>query len=445
MTLKARAEIVCVGTELLSGKLNTHTAHLCRLLRGAGLEARRETTVVDSVEEIRDAVAAAAVRSVVVLVCGGLGPTFDDITREGVAAAVGRPLVFRPRLAERIRRLYLRYRLRIPPNNKRQAWVLRGARVLDNRNGSAPGQFLDLPADWRPGPGTKTSSGARPARRRRSVVLLPGPFEELGPIFEGDVLPVLRGRHGTGRATRQRVFRFCGIAEAAADRRLAPLLKAAGPGIEPVILARPGLVELQVSSTARTIREAEGRLDRLGRRIARRMGGHLYGRDRDTLESVLGARLRELGWTLATAESCTGGLVAQRVTSVPGSSGYYRGSVVAYRDDLKAGLLGVREGTIRRFGAVSGQCAREMALGVCARCGAGVGIAITGIAGPGGRTPKKPVGLTFIGISTPDRTLVRRFLFPGTRAQVRERAATTALHALLAILPVSRRTIEKRK
>jgi len=394
-----RAEILCVGTELLRGKPNTHVPYLSKRLSDAGFDVARSQTVADSEAEIRDAVAAASARSAVVVACGGLGPTFDDLTREGTAAALGRRLSYRPALYRAILRKYRRLGVRISSNNKRQAWVLEGARVLLNREGSAPGQLLVLPGG-------------------RTLVLLPGPFSEMSPMFEEQVLPRLR----RGPQVRRRVWRFCGIAESAADRRLGPLVRRPGPGVEFTILASPGAVELHCA--ART----DAMLDRIERRVRRTLGPFLYGRGGDTLESKLGKALRRRGWTLAVAESCTGGLFSERITSVPGSSDYFLGGALAYADSTKRAFSDVSAGTLARHGAVSPACAREMARGVRARLGSDLGVSITGIAGPSGGSRAKPVGLVFLGLSTRQGTFSRRFLFRGDRAQVRSRAASAALH-----------------
>jgi nicotinamide-nucleotide amidase len=226
------------------------------------------------------------------------------------------------------------------------------------------------------------------------------------------------------------VLRFCGIGESAVDHRLKALLRNPAPGLEYTLLAYPGLVDLRISVRESSTRKAHDRLQKIKRLIGARMETYLYGFDEDSLESVLGRRLRRLGWRLATAESCTGGLLSQSLTSVPGSSDYFLGGLVAYDNALKKQGLGVRESTLIKVGAVSETCAQEMAEGARTRYGAHVGVSITGIAGPGGGSPSKPVGLTYIGIALPQRTLVKRFLFAGDRTQVRQKAAVTALYLL---------------
>ncbi|MBI5244460.1 MAG: competence/damage-inducible protein A [Elusimicrobia bacterium] len=411
MAAKPRAEIVCVGTELLAGKVNTHGAYLARRLKEAGFDVPRETTVADSPREICEAVSSSAARADAVVVCGGLGPTFDDVTREGAAAACGRALRYRPSIYACIRRKYGSCGMRVPKENRRQAWILSGARVLANERGSAPGQLL--------------------ARRGRVIALLPGPFLELEPMFEGQVLPELRKRFARRLFQRSTVFRFCGIAEAAADQRLRPLLAKPPAWAEYTILAGPGQVELRASVTAPSARLAEARLKGIRGKVERLLKTHLCGIGEGSIESAVGERLTALGWKLAVAESCTGGLLSAKITSVPGSSGWFLGGAVAYGNAVKVSELGVRPGTLAEAGAVSAACAREMAEGIRRRLSADAALSITGSAGPGGGARSKPVGLVYIGLALPGFISARRYRFPGEREQVRKRAVVAALWRLL--------------
>ncbi|MDE2291433.1 MAG: CinA family nicotinamide mononucleotide deamidase-related protein, partial [Elusimicrobia bacterium] len=407
------AEAVCVGSELLSGRVDTHTSHLASRLPSASLRLARSTAVPDDLPAVRDAVFAAAARADAVLVFGGLGPTFDDITREAVAAAFGRKLVYRPALYAAILRRYARYRLRVPSNNRRQAFLIEGARALDNPNGSAPGQALESP--W----GTP-------------VFLLPGPPAEMYPMLARRVLPELTRRFGAGLASARRVFRFYGVAEAACDQRLRPVM-ARHPDVSFTILADLGLVELHAAARARSARDAVAALDRLERGVAAAMGDAYYSREGESLPDAVGNLLKNKGWRLAVAESCTGGLIAGQLTTVPGSSDWFLGGAVAYSNALKTSLLGVETDLLARHGAVSEETARAMALGACSRLGAEAGLAVTGVAGPGGGTKAKPVGLVYLAAAVPGRVEVVRRLFPGNREQVRRRTVAHALGLLRAL------------
>jgi nicotinamide-nucleotide amidase len=410
--VRAHAEILCVGSELLAGKVNTHVAHIAPRLRDVGLQVLRTATLDDDKRVIRDAVTAALQRSQVVILSGGLGPTFDDLTREGVAAAVDAELRYQPALFRGIQRKYQRFGLKTPPSNKRQAWVIDGARVLENPNGSAPGQYLQL------------------KNPTRHIFLLPGPFSELEPMFRTQVLPRLQRRFGAQLKTARRVFRIFGLAEAAVNDRLKPLLKKHSD-CDFTILAQLGRVSLHVAAHRKSATAAVAQLNRLQKLIARSMGRHFIGIDEDSLETLIGKALVKRKWTLGTAESCTGGLVAQRLTAVPGSSKYFHGAIVSYANSVKEKQLGIAPQTLKKHGAVSAQTAQEMAAGARRALDVDCAIALTGVAGPSGGSAKKPRGLVHIALALPHRTFKKSFIFHGNRQQVRERATHTALYLLL--------------
>lgn len=409
----ARVEILCVGSELLGGKVNTHMEFFAPFLQGLGLSIGRETSVGDSVAEIRGAVEGAHARADVVLITGGLGPTFDDLTREGVAEALGLRLTYRPEIFEGIRRRFLRYGRRVPKENQRQAFVIEGAAVLPNPFGSAPGQRI--------------------TREGKAVILLPGPASEMIPMMRELVAPFLRRAYSGGRAASKTILRLCGVPESSADERLQPLVESAGRrGVEFTILSEPGLVDLHITAVAGSKREADRRVASAAAAARRLVGKWQFGADSDTLESVVGRKLVARGWTLALAESCTGGLVSRRITRVPGSSRYYLGGVVCYADSAKTRELAVPPEVLRRFGAVSEQCARAMAEGARSRWGADCAASVTGIAGPEGGTKAKPVGLTYFACArsgAPTRVMSARL--PGDRESVQRRAAIAALTLLL--------------
>ncbi|MBI3296896.1 MAG: CinA family nicotinamide mononucleotide deamidase-related protein [Elusimicrobia bacterium] len=409
-----KVEVVCVGSELLSGRVDTHTAFLARRLAEASLRLDRGTTVPDALDAVRDAVAAAAARAEVVLVCGGLGPTFDDLTREAVAAAFGRALAYHAPIYAGILRRYGRYGLRVPSNNKRQAFLLGGARALDNPHGSAPGQRLEAPGG-------------------RLVYLLPGPPSELYPMFEASVLPELKRRFGRGLQAAARVFRFYGLAEAACDQRLAPVLKAF-PQVDFTILADLGLVELHAAARAPRLAAAEALLAKVERRVAAAMGEAYFSREGDSLPEAVGNALMKRGWRLATAESCSGGLLSGALTGIPGSSRWFVGGATTYSNALKTSLLGVSTSLLRKHGAVSEEVVRAMVQGTADRFSTEVSLAVTGIAGPEGGTKTKPVGLVYMAAKAPGRLEVSRKIFPGTREQVRRRAVAHSLSLGLSVL-----------
>ncbi|MBI5239706.1 MAG: CinA family nicotinamide mononucleotide deamidase-related protein [Elusimicrobia bacterium] len=406
-------ELICVGAELLDGHGDdSHRGALALRLRAAGLRLARETIVPDDPEALEGAVRAALGRCDDLLVCGGLGPTFDDITREGVARALGRDLVFSPRLYAGIRRKFARLKVRPPRENRRQAFLVRGAEPLANRAGSAPGQLIVL---------------KRPGDAPQTVALLPGPPREMAPMFDAEVMPRLKRAHGVPGAAVLSLH-LCGLPESAADEKLRPLTRRAGPGLDFTILSGAGQVDFHAFASGPG---ARGRIARCRRQALRLVGGHVFGEGPATLESTVGALLLRRRLTLAVAESCTAGLLGGRLTSAPGSSAYFLGGVLAYHDSVKRGLLGVRPETLSREGAVSAGSAREMAEGVRRLVGADLALAVTGIAGPSGGGPGKPVGLVFAALAGPGRAvLVRRWLLSGDREAVRQRAAAAALRLL---------------
>jgi nicotinamide-nucleotide amidase len=377
-------------------------------LRAAGFDVVGEESVPDDAGAIAAALRRGAARADAVLVSGGLGPTFDDLTREAASAAFGRSLIYRPALWRVIQRRYARYHKVVPEENKRQALALKGAEVLPNPNGSAPGQLLRV-------------------RGGRSVALLPGPATEFYPMFERLVLPRLVRAHARGLKPAAFSIRLSGVPESAADERLAPV-RARWPRARFTILASQGEVSFHASQPERTAAAARRVRAGLARDIRAAVGEFAHAEGDETLEAALGRRLRARKMTLAVAESCTGGLIGSRLTAVAGSSDYFLGGTIAYANAVKVRALGVPRALLARRGAVSEECAAAMARGVRRATGASVGVAVTGIAGPGGGTKEKPVGLVFVAVSGPGaRAAVRRLRIHGPREAVRSRAATAAL------------------
>ncbi|OGR85917.1 MAG: hypothetical protein A3J74_11375, partial [Elusimicrobia bacterium RIFCSPHIGHO2_02_FULL_57_9] len=284
-----------------------------------------------------------------------------------------------------------------------------------NKTGSAPGQMLVIAG-----------------RSKKTVVLLPGPYCELRPIFEHQVLPYLKKNYAKGSASQSLTVHLTGISESLADEKLKPVIDSAGPQARFTILSLSGQVDFHAALTAPSRAQAERGLKALRDGIYKAVGSYIFGEQKQTLEEVVGKRLKAEAMTLAAAESCTAGMLAARITAVPGSSDYFLGGVVAYSNDLKMSLLNVAASTLAKHGAVSGQCSEEMAEGVRRLCGASLGLSITGIAGPGGGSKAKPAGLVFIGLSGPGRTVSHKVLrLAGDREAVRQRAVAAALSLLL--------------
>lgn len=400
-----RIELICVGTELLTGKLDTHGSTLGRFAESQGLSLALQTVVGDDAAEMRRVFREAWRRSGVVICAGGLGPTFDDITRRVWSRVLRRRLRFKPDLLREIRDKFRRRGLRMPAENKWQAFVLSGAGVISNAHGTAPGQLLTV------GP--------------KALVLLPGPSQEMWPMAERALIPLFRRLGGAARKTA--AYRIFGVPESVVDERLDRIRARFRSGVVWGILAEKSVVSIKAAVSARTPADLQARLAGIERGIHRTFGKDVFGRGDESLELVVGALLRKKRQCLSVAESCTGGLLAEKITRIPGSSDYFLQGYVAYSNESKVRHLGVHQKTLDRFGAVSDRCALEMARGYRRRSGADWTLAVTGIAGPSGALPGKPVGLVFIALAGPRGARVKRQKFQGGREDIRERSALFAL------------------
>jgi nicotinamide-nucleotide amidase len=404
-------ELVTIGTELLLGfTVDTNGAEIGRMLAEVGVRVARRTAIADRKDHIRSAVSEALTRTRAVIVTGGLGPTRDDITKHTIAELYGAPIEFDEGLWAG---LVERYRLagRVPvESNRTQAEVPRGATILPNRWGSASGLWLE---DGDHG----------------LVVMLPGVPLEMRNLMEHEVVPRFRQR-AAGTVIRSKTLRTVGVAEAALAEQLGEIER----DIAPVTLAYlPQAAGVDLRLTAWDVPEAraETLLAAAEQRVLRSAAGAVYGMDRDDLAAVVLERARRSGITIALAESCTGGLVGARLTEIPGSSDVLQGGVVCYSYASKTELLGVPADLIVEQGAVSEAVARRMAEGALSRLNGTLSVAVTGIAGPGGGTPEKPVGTVWFATAMGGEVRASRTIFFGTRAEVRERAAQTALRLLL--------------
>ncbi len=429
------AEIIAVGTELLrGGRVETNSVFLSQWLAGLGIDVRFKSVVGDDIRDLGVAVATAAARARLVLITGGLGPTVDDLTREAVAAVTGKPLrLCAPALAT------LKTRLRaagrpLLENQYRQAFLPAGAELLRNPAGTAPGFSLT----W----------------KRCRIVCLPGVSAETRRMVTSSVLPMLRRAGLPGPAIQTRTVHTVGLSEGEIDRRLRGIVPDAGPfrlGLQASSLgvsvsltflrsAKMGQDECR-TDRQKTVRMVKPRVSfkRVMDDVMRALGHHVVSDNGQPMEAVVGRHLRERGFTIAVAESCTGGLIGHRLTSVSGSSAYVDRGVVCYSNDAKKDLLGVTESALNTHGAVSAQVARAMAEGVRTRSRADIGLSVTGLAGPMGGTSRKPVGLVYVGLATPTQSLTKQFRFYGDREAITLRSSQGALDVLrrwLCDLPV---------
>jgi nicotinamide-nucleotide amidase len=400
------AEIIAIGSELLTpNRIDTNSLWLTEQLNRVGIEVRLKTVVGDDELRLEEAVKDAVRRSELVISTGGLGPTEDDITRKIFARVLGRPLILDDDILEGLRERFRQYGIPMTPNNERQALVLRDAEVLPNANGSAPGLLVQ--------------------QKQALIVLLPGPPRELKPIFTEQVMPRLE-KMSRGVRVEKRVLRTTGLGESTLDQQIAPIYtKYSNPAT--TILASPGEVEIHLTATGDTLAACERLLDELEEKIEDAIYPAVYSHRGESLEEVVGLGLTVKGYTIATAESCTGGLLAKRITDVAGSSTYFHEGYVTYSNDAKTKLLGVAPSLLVSLGAVSAEVAEARARGVKERTGATIGVGITGIAGPGGATETKPVGLVFIALADDVAVESKRFTLLGDRQEIRHRASQVAL------------------
>jgi nicotinamide-nucleotide amidase len=409
-------ELVTVGTELLLGfTLDTNGAEIARRLAAAGIRIVRRTAVGDRAEDIREGVGDALRRTGAVLTTGGLGPTRDDITKLTVAELYRAPLDFDESVWSDLLARFARLGRAPVASNRTQAQVPRGAVILRNRWGTAPGLWLEG------APGL--------------TIMLPGVPQEMRMLLEHEVVPRLAARAGA-RVIRSRTVRTTGIPESTLAERMGEIESE----IAPLTLAYlPGLdgVDLRITAWQLDENEAERRLGAAAALLSERGGNHVYGEGETDLAALVLATARRAGWTLGTAESCTGGLVGVRLTEIPGSSDVFIGSVVCYANRLKTDLLDVSPALIETHGAVSEPVARAMAEGACRHLGVDLAVAVTGIAGPDGGTPEKPVGTVWYGAADRNGTVARTSVALGTRREIRARAAQAALNLLRSRLPAA--------
>ena len=404
------AETIAIGSELLSAfKQDTNSLFLTAKLNDLGVNVDFKTVVGDRRSDLVGTIRVALARADIVILMGGLGPTEDDLTREAAAEALGLELRRDPEIAAWLYKRFAARRIKMAENNLKQADVVAGAEVLKNARGSAPGQFL------------RTQFQEKP----KIVILLPGPPREIHPMFEEQCMPLLR-EVVPARNIATRVLKIALIPESEADRRAAPIYTRYSD-IETTILAHRGEIQLHLRAQAPTLDEAKQRVDTLASQLEDEFDDAVFSTGGETLEQIVGYYLQMRGANLSVAESCTGGMISQRITSVPGSSRYFVGGAVVYDNSLKASFAGVPPLLIKEHGAVSREVAAALAEGIRKRCNTSLGVGVTGVAGPGGGTEEKPVGLVFHSISDGKTTEVIERHFPGDRDLIRHWATTQAL------------------
>lgn len=400
------AEIIAIGSELLTPQFkDTNSLYLTDQLNTIGIPVVLKTIVGDDEIYLESTVRHSLARSPILITIGGLGPTEDDVTRKVVARVLQRQLVLNDEILARLQRRFKSRGIDMPANNARQALVLTGSDILENNNGTAPGLWVSA--------------------EKNHVILLPGPPHELKPMFERSCMPRLHDLAG-GSALARCVFRTTGLPESLLDARIAPVYtKYKNP--ETTVLAKPGQVEVRLTARGKNQEEADRLLKELANQIEHELDEFIFARSEQSLEEVVGMYLVMKNATIATAESCTGGLLAERLTDVPGSSRYFMSGVITYSNESKMELAQIPPLMLEMQGAVSADVARGLADGIRARMNTTIGVGVTGVAGPTGGSAEKPVGTVHIAVATPTGTENRQFLFPGSREKVRWQASQAAL------------------
>ncbi|EGW38271.1 competence/damage-inducible protein A [Desulfosporosinus sp. OT] len=405
-----KAEIVATGTELLLGEtLNTSAHYLTGKLSSLGIEVDYHTTVGDNLERLEQVLRQAIGRTDLLVTTGGLGPTVDDMTKELVAKVLDLKMELDASSLEQIKRFFGRRKAPMPSSNEKQAYFPKDAKILPNPIGTAPGAIIE--------------------KNGKTVIILPGPPFEMRPMFDNYVWPELqRIIEPQAERMKERVLKVFGMGESAIEEVLGELMSL--PDITMALLAKRAEMHIRLvaRSSATTSGEAGKALDRVEGEIRRRLGDRVFGRDQETMVGTVGQTLINKHLTIATAESCTGGLLGAAFTQEPGSSEFYLGGVVSYSNSVKRKILGVSEENLKHFGAVSEEVAKEMAEGVRSKIGSELAVSTTGIAGPDGGSDQKPVGLVYIGIATPEGVHAKKFQFYGERESVRQLTVQAALN-----------------
>ena len=404
------AELVTTGSELLLGQIvNTNAAYLAQELNKMGVDVCFQTTVGDNRERMKEVLSHALTRADIVITSGGLGPTRGDITKEVSAEVMGRTMALNEECAARLKKYFARVGREMTENNLRQAMIPEGAHVFVNHAGTAPGVALE--------------------EKGKLLVNLPGPPPEMKDMFRRSLAPYLAEKYGVRTIILSRVLHTFGIGESMLETKLDDLILAQkNPTL--ALLVRPTGVIIRITAKAADEETARLLIEPAEKEIRARLGEFVYAIDDETMEEVVGRELKSRGLSVATAESCTGGLVASRLTDVAGSSEYVKGGVVSYTDEVKAEVLGVSRDLLAREGAVSEAVARAMAEGVRQKLGTDIGVSTTGLAGPGGGTEGTPVGTVFVAIAGSEGTQAEKYLFTGKRGQVKFRASQAALAML---------------
>lgn len=400
------AEILCIGTEILLGDIvNTNAQYLSRRLADLGISVYHQSVVGDNVERLKKELEEAFARADLVITTGGLGPTPDDLTKETGADYFSKKMVLDQESLNKLNSYFIKNgKGELKGNNIKQAYFPEGSLILPNNHGTAPGCVIE--------------------ENNKILIVLPGPPREMKPMFEDSVVPFLK-KYSKG-ILKSKVLRICGIGEGIMAEKISDIINdSINPTVAPY--AKEWEVTLRITSKANTEEEASKLIEPVEREIRKRLGENIYGQDETSLEEVIAELLLSKNLTISTAESCTGGLIASRLVDYPGVSSVFLEGAVTYSNEAKIDRLKVKKETLENFGAVSEETAREMAEGIAKTAGTDIGLSTTGIAGPGGGTPEKPVGLVYVGLCINGNVQVKKLELSGNREMIRRRTTIAAL------------------
>lgn len=418
--MEITAHVICIGNEIMLGHINnTNARYTSENLSSIGIRTTRQISIPDDPDVIISSIRNSLRSANIVITSGGLGPTVDDVTLDSISKALNRRLVFNNKVANHIRDHFKRRGLKMPKNNLRQALVPEGAKFILNDIGSAPGLIADRDE-------TSIRDELVEVSPRSVLIALPGVPFELYPMFEKTVIPYLKKRFNPDNIIKSRVIKITGLAESKVNEKIEDILKISG-NVQMGIYPHPEEITVKITVTEKSKKKAAAIIRKIEKRIRSRLGNYIFGYDDDKLEGIAGRLLLKKKRTLAIAESCAGGLLANRITDVPGSSKYFLMGIVTYSNESKEKILSIPQETIRKYGAVSRQIAGLMAKNVRLLANAGIGIGITGIAGPGGGARKKSVGLVYIALSTKKKTICKKFHFLGQREIIKYKTTQAAL------------------
>ncbi|MBU1887943.1 MAG: competence/damage-inducible protein A [Candidatus Omnitrophica bacterium] len=423
-----QAHVICIGNEILLGHIsNTNAEYISKRLSSIGIKASKHISVPDEEDTIINAIRSSLSDSDIVILTGGLGPTVDDITLGCISKALDRKLILQKRAAENIKTHFKKRNLKMPKNNLRQALIPEGATTVLNNIGSAPGLIIPIPS---PSP---LSKGERVRIKKKVLFALPGVPFEMHDMFEQALIPFLKKTFKPGLIIKSRVIKITGLPESRVNEKIKDILNIKG-NVQMGIYPHPEEITVKITVTEKNKKLANTAINKIEKRIESRLGNHIFAYDNESLEEITGRLLLGTKKSIALAESCTGGLLANRITDVPGSSRYFKVGVVTYSNKSKNELLDIPMEIIKKYGAVSRQVTVSMAKNIRILAETDIGIGISGIAGPGNGTAKKPVGLVYIALSAKRKTICKEFRFLGQRKIIKFKSTQAALNMIRKIL-----------